>query len=255
MKKNIEINVPEGWDIDLEKLENCITSNNTNLLIPLKKIEVKPEYPKIISFREVRYNNLFVLTDIEYKDCACNVYYSLNSMLCGSSSLEDGFIEIYQVAQSENEIFTLGDNVKNVDNKFFTIKQFVIDDKYGIIAKDDKNFEYVEYLKRIVLPIFTTEDGFDIYDKDQYVYGVCTKANWQIRECKVSSILRSRGQEFSSSYNSDSWKFFSTVEARDDYRDDNISKFSKKQINDAIDDYNKHTIFISKRAFKEILGI
>ena len=259
MKKNIEINIPYGWDIDIEKLENCITSNNTNLLIPLKKVELK--YPKIISFREVGSNNLFILTDNGYKDYACmNTYYNLDDMLYTGSSLKDGFVEIYQVAQSENEIFTLGDNVKNVDNKFFKITEFIINNKYGIVAKDDKNSEYVEYLKRIELSIFTTEDSVEIYNDNQHIYGICTKANWQTAEYKISHVLRSRNNEYSSSFNSDVWKYFSTQEARDKYRDNNIPKYSKKEVLDAMI-YSKHknngqnSTIISEIKLKEKLGL
>lgn len=215
------------------------------------------EYPKIISFinKDVGFvykldlnNNKFKIPTTKYME-----EKSLNSLL------NDDEFKIYQVSQSENETFTIGDNVKNVDNKFFTITQFMIDYIYGIVATDNNNSEYVEYLKRIEYPLFTTEDNVKIYNKDQYVYGVCTKASWQTGEYCVSHLSRAKNNEYPS-FNESIWKFFSTKELRDNYRNDNIPKFSKKQIVDAML-YSKHknngdvSSIMSEIKFKEKLNI
>ena len=222
------------------------------------KFDIRSDFPKIISFRILENNNLFILiNDVYIRYAAPEMYYTLDKMLFGQFSVEDGYIEIYQVAVSENEIYTLGDNVKNVDNKFFTIAQFIVNDKYGIIAKDDKNSEYVEFLKRIEVPLLITEDGIKIYNKNEYVCGVCTKANWQTGEYLVWKLKRGRDNQHSS-FNESSWKFFSTKEARDKYKDDNMPRFSKKEIKDAIiyakRNYSKCTI-IPGTEFREKLDI
>jgi hypothetical protein len=225
-----------------------------------EKLEDNLIYPKIISFREIVYGRLFKLTDRGYiHHTNPQIYYSLDEMLYGNDSVSDNYVEIYQVQKSENEIFTLGDNVKNVDNKIFIINEFNVDNKYGIIAKDNKNSEYVEYLKHIE-SLFVTEDGIKITDYNQYVYGICNKANWQIGEYKVSHLNRAKNNEYSPSFNESTWKFFSTKEARDKYREYNMPKFSKKQIEDAME-YSKHknngdkSSIMSEIKFKEKLDI
>jgi len=292
------------------------------------KLDVKSDFPKIITFRILGSDELFVLSNNKYVYYETpDIYYTLDKMLFGYSSVEDGYVEIYQVAVSENEIYTLGDNVKyKLGNVGFVIDNFFLRNDNVLLArsKDNLMVEDVTTIEKHDYRIIgITEDGVNIYegdfpwvvsilnnyeiyqwdegrninginksynnslkffstkeiaekwvkdnkpfkfitdnnveitDSNQYIYGVCTKANWQTGEYLVWKLKRGRDNQHSS-FNESSWKFFSTKEARDKYKDDNMPRFSKNEIIDAIiyakRNYSKCTI-IPETEFREKLDI
>jgi len=136
--------------------------------------EILNPYPKIISFRDKQLKNtlLYTINDNNYylnDDC---YPYTLNDMLYSRNCVNSGGIEIYQVAKNKNEIFTIGDKVKNADNKSFIINEFRFFEKYGITVVNFENNinQYIEYIEKFKEPLLTTEDGVEIFDEQELLY-------------------------------------------------------------------------------------
>jgi hypothetical protein len=119
---------------------------------------------------------------------------------------------------SDGEIFTVGDKIKGWgETPIIEIKKFEIDyfDNTRITAYHYNGYGVgINSWEKIKQTLFTTEDGVEITDEKQTLYAVLTKAQWQTKEDTVKR-MRERSQ-FSKPLNN-SWKYFSTNEARTDY--------------------------------------
>lgn len=118
-------------------------------------------------------------------------------------------VTIYSVKRlSDGEIFTIGDEVKhrNVCNRLDScnILDIYIAGNQLFITTANFNTNICMLDKITKKPLFTTEDGIDIYDVDDIVYGV--RPNYTIWETGIFSI---------SKYND--YKFYSTEEAAKEY--------------------------------------
>jgi hypothetical protein len=104
-------------------------------------------------------------------------------------------------------------------------------DKFDLIISDnnDKVFvrpsEWPEFFEEVKDPLFVTEDGVNVLDKDQTLYGVCPTGAWDTWRQQYKYI-GGTGRVNN--------KWFSTLEARDKYIDENKPRYSKKEINAVI---------------------
>lgn len=209
--------------------------------------EVK-EFPKIISFRSVPSKNINTLTNKgTYND------WSLDSMLHVGECVDSGHFEIYQVAVSESEVFTLGDKVTyNYKANYapWTIGNFFIRTDGKILARSKNNSicEIVSEIKKVPGALFVTEDGVEIFDEFQEIFGVNLK-DYMAYSTEISSI---RNKHLN--------KFFSTKKAAEKYIDENKPIYSKKQVKEALEcavhEYIKYVNSTSwERTFKQKLNL
>jgi len=82
-------------------------------------------------------------------------------LLEGGCSVRTGFFAINSVKRlSDGEIFTIGDNTK-----YGCIDKFYIKNNYLLSTTVlESNGRYLKYLEKIKQPLFTTEDGVDIFN-------------------------------------------------------------------------------------------
>ena len=122
--------------------------------------------------------------------------------------------DIYSVKRLyDGEVFTVSDNViGNFTNTKYNISSFVIEGRFDKIIINSHAIHLNE-CKKLKQPLFTTEDGVDIYEGDKYCY-VKFKENrkslgrvFQIVTCDRPGCL----------YESQYEKYFSTKEKAEEY--------------------------------------
>jgi hypothetical protein len=221
--------------------------------------EVKEEFPKIISFRKTDASKYVInLTNRDNYNG-----WSLNGMLHAGECVDSGDFEIYQVATSETEVFTLGDKVKHpFTDGFDVISKFIIckDPKRDVVGAIDRpdligklvanvgncfgncNIE-VSKLEKASEVLFVTEDGVEIFKGDKFYYISIREPN--------QACCSGCAQEGSAM--NTNCKYFSTVEAAKKYIDENKPIYSKKQIEEALN-YGTY-MFIDVELFKSRLGL
>lgn len=102
-------------------------------------------------------------------------------------------------------------------------------DGYGAFMGDDYKYELAteveinEYLESIK-PLFTTEDGIELFDSEDMVYGVNSKQTQFTNETRICVSFSIGGE----------WKWFSSKEKRSEYIEENKHKYSKKDMISAI---------------------
>ena len=210
--------------------------------------EVK-EFPKIVSFRAINVNKtvIKIATDGYFNN------YSLDSMLHIDGCVDSGHFEIYQVAVSETEVFTLGDKVSVYGNSNkWVIKSFEISDKEPIKVKvvDVYNWELradIGSIKKYKEPILVTDDNVEIFEGDEY---------FSVR-LDTLEILKSNENWVSSLK---LIKYFSTKKAAEQFISENKPIYSKKQVKEALEcavhEYIKYVNSTSwERTFKQKLNL
>jgi hypothetical protein len=123
---------------------------------------------------------------------------------------------------SDGEVFSIGDEVewghcrgahkieKILEERGFLKFKGTIPCSFSFVLQ---GLQKVTKLK----PLFTTEDGVEIFDGEQLVYSVCCKAQWQESEFKANRLDK-RGYEGDIIRSlSGSWKHFSTPEKREEF--------------------------------------
>src|SRR5574344_944568 len=135
--------------------------------------EVK-EFPKIISFRRISDKMLYTLDgDDLYWGKEAIVGHTLDTMITQSEN--KGYTEIYQVAVSETEVFTLGDKVEIIMNRpkysKSTINRFELEAN-GCISVRVSEYCSVSLhdIKKAPEVLFVTEDGIEIFKGDKFYY-------------------------------------------------------------------------------------
>jgi hypothetical protein len=205
--------------------------------------EVKDEFPKIISFRRISDEMLYTLGRYDlYWGKEAIGGYTLDTMITQGEN--KSYTEIYRVAVSETEVFTLGDKVKHPFNDSIdVISKFIIcnNPKKDVIAAFDTknsigklfanvgncfgncNIE-VSKLEKAPEVLFVTEDGIEVFKGDKFYY-------ISIREPNPAchSGYAQEGSAMNTNY-----KYFSTVEAAKKYIEENKPIYSKKQIEDTL---------------------
>jgi hypothetical protein len=131
------------------------------------------------------------------------------------------------------------------------IKMYVplILNKRGITKQAVENWP--EYWEEIKEPLFVTEDGVELFNINDRVFGVLTKANWQKYYngdgVYLGIIINKKSSD---------WKYFSTKEAAEKYYDLNIPKYSKKQILDTLYQCKEHYYgYFNSKEFTKLLEI
>jgi hypothetical protein len=216
--------------------------------------EIK-EYPKIISFRNKYTKNIIDFNSKIDFDQLSNMV----SSMFASNKEGYGDYEIYQVAKSETEVYTIGDKVRYKD-KCNYVSFIIYDFFYGInenriLARADIKYsalvEDVTMIKKVKEFFFITEDGIDIFEGDSvfYIYKNNIGTIGYIDHFRFDMLLE--GNKV----------WFSTEEATKIYINDNKPQFSKKQIEEALiystltdSDFSNRN-FLYKVRFKEKLGI
>lgn len=154
--------------------------------------------------------------------------------------IKNGYI-IYSVKRlSDGEVFTVGDIVYETitDDKDarWTIKVFSLKDTMCFIS--GINIMYIEKYKQ---PLFTTEDGVDIYEKQLFYY---IGDSWNI--CLTQCLFKGDG-------NFSKTKTFSTKNAAQKWIDENKPKYSKKAINNSINELFSPELSKDSSVFGEAL--
>lgn len=227
--------------------------------------EVKEEYPKIISFRSLYSEENGLILTYEGEKCVKTSdenYRPHTNIISFSRALEDPKCEIYQVAKSKDEIFTIGDKINFTHSgnaKYFTIDSFKYHNNNEIrfILKETHLMEFPLYSMNNLIhykePLFITEDGVEIFEGNE-CWQVCISSN-SFSSCPRKSKARKEILPIPSYF-----KYFSTEEVAKQYIKDNKLQFSKKQIEDAINSNARMIIisqelYVNKNEFKENLGI
>jgi hypothetical protein len=224
--------------------------------------EIKEEFPKIISFRRISDKMLYTLGRYDlYWGKEAITGYTLDTMITQGENTS--YTEIYQVAVSETEVFTLGDKVKHpFTDGFDVISKFIIckdpkKDVAIVIYSPDLigklvanvgncfgncNIE-VSKLEKAPEVLFVTEDGEKLYEglpvtlyKVTDKFGIVTDICYMNPEYKFIS-----GRTF--------YKEENAVQ----YIAENKPIYSKKQIEEALN-YGTY-IFVDVELFKSRLGL
>jgi hypothetical protein len=125
--------------------------------------EVK-EYPKIVSFRNTTNDVIFhICEDGFYTSCFLD--YKIGTFN-KEHFLEESHFEIYQVAVSETEVFTLGDKVEIIMNRpkysKSTISRFELETNGCISVRVSKYCSVsLHDIKKAPEVLFVTEDGVE----------------------------------------------------------------------------------------------
>lgn len=122
----------------------------------------------------------------------------------------------------DKEIFTIADDVE-VLGKQSTITKIDInpshDNEIRLHLQDGRFLDMDMFTKSKPKKLLTTEDGVDIFDRNQTVYGI--NQFYRTGEYKACSLA-----------SADTWHWFSTKEKAKEYLEWNIPSLSLKDIND-----------------------
>jgi hypothetical protein len=137
---------------------------------------VEKDY-KILSFINIDTKIEVILHDNGLYCSTASHSYEDQGKLTLEECLSEKCLAIYKVKRSDGEVFTLNDNVclidktKLIGGKIYYLK--IDEDGFGIqIGFDKGNWNYINNIKHSKKPLFTTADGVDIFEGDEYFY-VC----------------------------------------------------------------------------------
>ena len=109
-------------------------------------------------------------------------------------------------------------------------------------GKDEKIKDWPEYFELIKYPLFVTFDGVRIFENSTPI--------WRV-DCDDFDMDCSRCDEVVSDYR---FKYFSCEKSANEWIAENMPKFSKKQLNDAIESIDLG-LFMWKNELKKELGL
>jgi hypothetical protein len=222
--------------------------------------EVKDAYPKIVAVKN-KYVGHIIWFDGETpikRDDNLSLTTTSSLQIC----LENGVI-IYQVAVSEDVVFTIGDKVTWPHNNldvlpFCTISEFVFEDEklkivYTELPKSRHGFYPDLHHYVVKTPLFVTEDGKEIFEGNEF-FRVFLK-NLELYESKTIAT-----KEYNFKFMSNCAKHFSTKQLAEKYIEQNKPKFSIKDVEDALEckeDYmvKNMGIYAPVNMVKQKLGI
>ena len=194
--------------------------------------EEMKEFPKIISFRKISDKTLYTLGKYDlYWGKEVIGGYTLDVMI--TQGKNTNYTEIYQVAVSETEVFTLGDKViidecNPLYNKGI-IKYFkVANDGHIRVEVSNGCNVGVQMIKKAPEHLFVTEDGIEIFEGDT-VHWVNSDICNYLYSTKFSEFHPAilKGETM--------FKVFLTKGSAEEYIDDNKPIYSKKQIKEAFE--------------------
>mgnify|MGYP007068602990 CR=1 FL=1 len=145
--------------------------------------------------------------------------------------------KIYSIRRKKDgEIFTIGDKVFGKYVNYTINKIGIVNDKCMVSALYDTNnpngsilYYNLNSLKKVKKPLFTTEDGVDIYDKETIVYELFT-SNYLLNKLKYNFTNHCRNYTPNA-------LIFSTREKAEEYILMNKPCLS---LNDIIEEVNSH---------------
>lgn len=164
----------------IAKLKSCDfyeLENSTYYFMTKDKVENYPEFwekviekdYEILSFYEP-FTNKILKKDSQLKNQFCvkdggMPFYNLDKCLI------NGY-KIHSIKRlSDGEVFTIGDKIKSIYEKSYRVIYSIndtTDDKIRIWVDDGCIFWYLENITKLKQPLFTTEDGVDIYKGDKF---------------------------------------------------------------------------------------
>ena len=258
--------LPKDWEVGMEVGQgdrnammanfSPLSSKYSDVQLPYKEVvnnskfwDEVSEFPKIVSFRRTDTSEYII--NLTGKDNYNG--WSLGGMLHTGECVDSGDIEIYQVAVSETEVFTLGDKVTyNYKANYapWIVDNFLLRSDGKILARSKSNSicEIVSEIKKAPELLFVTEDGIEKYiDEDFYYIGDA----WNL--CLTKCLYKGDG-DFSK------FKTFHNIEAAQKYIDENEPIYSKKQVREALEcavhEYIKYVNSTSwERTFKQKLNL
>lgn len=140
-------------------------------------------------------------------------------------------VEIHQVKRtSDNEVFTVGDKVEYKQKSSYgswIIDNFFVRRDKKLLARNQNNIicEYIDDISKVQEPLFTTEDGYDVYEGEK-CYVVCTSNELSFVPYNVFNT-----KPF---LNDNDFVHFKKKENAEKWIEDNKPQYSKKDIQDAI---------------------
>lgn len=182
-----------------------------------KIISTQPEF-----WQEIVEKNYEILSYIQiisnrvYKKDKNGIFISDNMWSLSAPLESHSNIKIHSVKRLlDGEIFTIGDIVteRMSDKTNVTIKRFNIHLDKLIIEVSKKSLNTtvdLMFLNKVKQPLFTTEDGVDIYDGDSY----CSISKIYF---EVNSIYKKAEEKYRNSYQLNRFLFFSTKEKAEEY--------------------------------------
>lgn len=155
-------------------------------------------------------------------------WFSLNEMLKGENTVQDGYSIIYKVKNSKGQEFTVGNKVR-IENRESIIKKFVIfRDKYMyVLFNETDEHENINDLEKVKSadkpkPILITEDGVEIFKSYFMVFALSKDGSFIEKQDTAYNFI-------AFGY-SDKYVSFSTKEAREEYIKQHKPKFSMADI-------------------------
>lgn len=138
------------------------------------------------------------------------------------------------------EVFTVGDNVENFNFKGYKIENIDLSDNtifFRCKIDDHTTFHIsLKEAKRYKTPLFTTQDGVDIYeDYNGVIHNVCNLGSFEYVPTNFKSYTSILNKDFDYYTKNKNWLFFSTKEKAQEYIDLNKPKYSFNDICGAID--------------------
>lgn len=212
--------------------------------------EIK-EFPKIISYRAK-----YIGPDVPHHfkhiresalECHRYAYFTEDKKYRYQDDPYYTDFEIYQVAVSESEVFTLGEKIyapgtsyKGVLNEFKVIggNEF----KIGIGIGDYANI-YIDMcsIKKYKEPILVTDDNVEIFEGDEYwciYYSTMIRGPWK--------LIKEKCPKFPFSIMTHTLATFKSEELAKKYLEENEPIYSKKQVREAFEATSNRSIFASK---------
>ncbi len=211
-----------------------LLSDNTNgahisflgdQIIPRRYIENSNDWEEIV---EKDYQIL------SYYDKANECYYKPDSQLKGKWCKRDGeapfftedkltdYCNIHSIKRlSDGEVFTIGDTVDGFFDKECIISSIKFDcvDKLRLFYDKDCRNMNLSDAKHTKQPLFTTEDGVEIFEENIPLF-IVAKDSYYLADVESSKSYR----------NAEKWYWFSTKEKAQEYIDYNKPKYSLKDI-------------------------
>jgi len=206
-------NNPEHWQ---EVCPDCLENINTCRIFPCKKKDYK--ILSLITNNKTILNSPFFSVKDLLKNQGCNIH--------SIKRLSDG------------EVFTIGDKVQNGKITEFRLINNILIPKIGEKVYLTINLEKLEKAKQ---PLFTTEDGVDIFENDNF---------YSTRKDCLGSIIKYKGNPFEiASTKCKEFVDFSTKKAAENYIKMNKPCLS---LNDVLSITNK-TSFVPEDFSKNLI--
>lgn len=232
-KTNIK-EYPKGYDFKTEKLKYLPPPPG------VINIEKYPEFWEKIEEKEYEILGYKYKWNDHIYDIKREIIGGLQSWWCKEDtwiSPETNGSYIYSIKRlSDGEVFTIGDTVKHkqTSNTGKILSMYLSKCGKIFFSTEYCNSEIGTSLRNVIKvnnPLFTTEDGVDIYERNSYYY--CFTFPYY----KVGKVneARKEGDAAKGLGEKNHKKYFSTKEAAEKWIEENKPKYSKKDLKSLLD--------------------